>query len=507
MNINDLIISSSLSSVPAAGPAAPTAADGFQDLLSIVGDMQIADAQGMEQSDLIDSSMKEMLTEPQLKAQMEMANLQLMPQVMNGPSIGLPQDNSGEMPSRGLTPVANKPSTVGLDNASAMELAQQAQNVLTVKGSEAQAMDPNAVAEWSRAILAGDIQKVEVGPEAPLDLEQQAEVALLSSDVPQIKEAQKGLVIPKGMERGSDFGQRSAPAPEAFVAWSANSAAPAALPEAGLSEKAARPAKPSVAKGNEVMSGADFVLGQSLNGRGVEAKATASALVASATLGDPGDRRISAESVNFVADKIETLKAQGGGQLKVALNPNELGSVEIRVSINKQGLLDVKLMAERPSTMSALNEVKSELTTKLASIRPTQVNVQSLEVGMSARGESRSVAHLASSQDMISAHAPTASSQDLMSARAPISSGSNIVREASVVRSETVAPTTKADLGFSNSFSTLDSGVKTPAESLAVRASEGSASSEGFSSGWNRDERRERARHQWEESFKERRSA
>lgn len=507
MNINDLMIMTSLNSVPTASPAAPTAADGFQDLLSIVGDMQVADAQGTQQNDLIDSSLQEMKSEPQLKAQIEMANLQLMPQVMNGPSIGLPNDVSEEMPSRGVMVAASsivsspavlsnsKQSALVVDNADALDLAQKAQVVLASKGGEAQAMDPNAVAEWSRAFLADDIKKVEVGPVAPKNAELLAEVAMPTSELPQIKEAQRA-VTPKSVERPFDFGQKASSAPEAFVAWSANSDSRSAMsspgPDMGLGEKAARPSKSTSPKGAEAMSGADFVLGQSLSGRGVEAKAANSALVASASLGDAGDRRISADSVNFVADKIESLKAQGGGQLKVALNPNELGSVEIRVSINKQGLLDVKLLAERPSTMSALNEVKSELTTKLASIRPTQIDVQSLEVGLSARSDARSVAHLASSQDMLTA-------------RAPVSSGSNL-REMSAVRSD-VMPNAKADFGLGNTVTSLETNASPRAESMAVRASESSASSEGFASGWNRDERRERARHQWEESFKERQSA
>ena len=499
MNINDLLASnflnnasmtSPLGASQTSGQEAPLGAEGFQDLLALVGDMQVADEQSPQQGDLIKQSVQEMMSESPL-ARMELANLQMAPLVVNGPSIGL-QPLAAEMPS------PSRPQSreaVALDPLQTMELAQQSQLEISAKQRQPEAHDPAAVAEWSRAFMSNDLQKIEVGPDASTP--QSASEGLdhrdsaLTADMPFVPQAVETSspvaaksVAPK-FAASSKPAERNAPGAEAFVAWSAQSSvAPAA------SERSAKALKSNTVK-TEAVSGADFLLGQSVDARGVEGQAKApAALVQSASLGESSDKRISAESLNFVADKIAALKDQGGGQIRVALNPNELGSVEIRVSINRQGTLDVKLLAERSSTMAALSEVKSELTTKLASIRPTKLDVGHLELGLSTRAEARTSAAFASSQDLMVSKAP--------------SSVASLMRE--VPSSAPAMTGMKAPIDIGSPLSSVDFASAPRAEALSVKGSE-SAQTDGFSNAWNRDERRERARGQWEESFKERRSA
>ncbi len=83
------------------------------------------------------------------------------------------------------------------------------------------------------------------------------------------------------------------------------------------------------------------------------------------SLGEPGDKRLNPQTMGLVAEKIENLKAQGGGTLRVELAPKDLGAIEIRVTQRPSGLVMVKLSAEKISTRDALGASQSDLALRI----------------------------------------------------------------------------------------------------------------------------------------------
>jgi hypothetical protein len=77
------------------------------------------------------------------------------------------------------------------------------------------------------------------------------------------------------------------------------------------------------------------------------------------------DSRLSAHSVGFVAEKVQNLMEQGGGYLKVEMNPKNLGNIEIRVALKQGGGVDVKIVTEKESTRQALAVSQTELSQKI----------------------------------------------------------------------------------------------------------------------------------------------
>lgn len=218
--------------------------------------------------------------------------------------------------------------------------------------------------------------------------------------------------------------------------------------------------------------------------------------LAPASIGEPTDNRMAPDALNFMADKIESLQAQGGGRLKLELNPKELGLVEIKVSM-RGGKLNVDLSAERQETLSAINNSKSQLLDKLTTVGPANLVITpKLEPmfarqGVEIKGSNSSLT--SNSQEMISLRDLSGSSQ-ARNVQDTIKVGSNVeaVRHA-VGRTD------------------FDGGVFVDGvESLKVQTSipnkETLSESRSDSSGWQRDDRREQARQKWQD-FRERKSA
>lgn len=125
-----------------------------------------------------------------------------------------------------------------------------------------------------------------------------------------------------------------------------------------LKEQTKTPHKVSTSHGSEGLIAASATLNRPV-------------LVGADTLGEPGDRRLEPQAVGVVAEKIDALRAQGGGTLRVELAPEELGAIEIRVTQRASGLVVVKLSAEKSSTREALGASQSDI---LAQIEKTGIS-------------------------------------------------------------------------------------------------------------------------------------
>ncbi len=93
-------------------------------------------------------------------------------------------------------------------------------------------------------------------------------------------------------------------------------------------------------------------------------------------LGEPMDKRISHQAVDHVAEKIDALKAQGGGVVKVHLDPKDLGGLSLRVSM-RSGVAKVEIVAEKSETAQLLKNSGSELVSRLEnSGMQTQLSIE-----------------------------------------------------------------------------------------------------------------------------------
>jgi len=78
----------------------------------------------------------------------------------------------------------------------------------------------------------------------------------------------------------------------------------------------------------------------------------------------PGDTRISSDAINFVSTQVDMLRAKGGGEMVVNLQPRNLGDVRIRVSRDDLGL-KVELSAEKEGTLKIFQGSETELRSSL----------------------------------------------------------------------------------------------------------------------------------------------
>jgi|GEM_PF-2536977 len=471
--------------------------EGFQDLLGLVSDMQVADGQAPEQDDFLleEASRLKFPGQNGLDIARNAAQIQML-----GQEVGTaPRMDVGQPALK-----VSGAETIGAQEVltSKMDLGLQAQRQLIQSAHTTP--DGVAVAAWSSALAAGEVTAVELQ-------------ATPASEVLATRRPTENAVLPSSLaltaratalpEVASELGKTPAASVSKTVSQIAavrNDAplspiaevAPVSAPVAGLatakatsatavqpnsipegvvqearqmptatqtsrvaSESSAEVSIPSVrsAPKSSIRTGQDMLLDRmdvsvEASKQGVNAaNLRAPALVGAAAMAAPeSDRRISSESVSFVAEKIETLRAQGGGQLRVELNPNGMGSIEIRVSMVR-GQVQVKLAAERPETLKALQESRGDLLGRLESHQAAAT------LEMSTLSEVRGQAM----RSFAPQHALSESLVDLRSASA-----------------ERRAPEVQ-----------------------------GSDSRDNFASGdWQRDERREQSRDRWSETF-ERQSA
>jgi hypothetical protein len=183
-------------------------------------------------------------------------------------------------------------------------------------------------------------------------------------------------------------------------------------------------------------------------------------VVAAQDLGSPQDPRVSARVVDFVADKVEALRAQGGGTLKVEMANSDLGGLTMQVS-KRLGQVEVRISADRPETQRLLEASKSELSARLQD----KVGPSLVEFSTATRGAEVAVAR----------SAPIRSTEQLLDMRHNALSNE--------------APSTNRS------------------ELRDVSMKDASLSREMGGDGFQRQERRERAMDKWEEQVLRQKSA
>jgi len=361
------------------------------------------------------------------------------------------------------------------------------------------------------ALSRNEIKSVEVGKEAvrPSPVPMSTETLLTNANAESLK-GEKTQVLIEGLDIAEQVPAPKQAAPKAVQAAMTSSLP--ALESTSKSQSDGEKSPEGRQTQNQEMTGAqpdtkserkldnrkpvtsgrasEFMLDR-MSGNSGTALEIAPAIVTASTLGEAGDRRVSAESLNLVADRIESLKARGGGTLKVELNPSDMGAIEIRVT--KVGdEVQVRLTAEKPATLEALKASSADLTAKLESLAPSKLEISN--VVRTAGGTSA-----AAPQATEARGSTTAQVMDLRASLggrgSEASSTAMKAGEFTNVRSENLASVGAKSADLSKASSDL-------------HVSSSSESRLGQEQGEQRQQRREEAMNSWEEeSLKNRRKA
>jgi flagellar hook-length control protein FliK len=420
--------------------------ENFGNLLDLVSDIQLAESQDVSRKVDLTAEFSELSSPEQEKIEVdvnegELARFALETQsLLSAPNLSVGQP---------IVTVAqfNEPRVALAETSSVSEVLLNGQELQAVSGldraqkvmAKNSKVDVEAVAHWGAALATGDLKAVH--------LENPPELKIAATELSEVR------VLATPSKSGTN------------------------TPIANLDEAP--------------LSGSDFLLENSISSNSLSGAATipATALAlrmeqgsikSRATLGEQIDTRISPENLDFVAEKIENLKVQGGGNLRIDLAPKELGAIEIRVGI-KNGVLSVELKAEQASTQSSLDASKPELMGKLEKLGPSQVQVTSLWIASDKAPDQKMAKNSSSESFLISRNMKDSSAQS-----------SPMTLQAQNVQTNPVGFDRG---GFTSTQFVSDRG------SLGVDASRSGAATPQSDNAWGRDERREQARSQWEESF------
>jgi len=499
-NLNSGVFSVFGASVAGLGtPVLPGAQpmDGqFQDILGLVNDMSIADEQSGVLNDTVEDGAQELMTNSSL-AHTQLAAMQSV----LGPQM---QSSQAASPTQATLIVGQSEAQVApIETQSLQAFSELSFNSKkeALQGQPIQA----SMEQWAAAIANGDITKVGIEKSAvegtvtksPMPTEQvlklatpdqgfaTQESAALGPEMAKLSkvEAKVGSQVGESSER-SGFSKAVLPQVQVGVNVVKNSEQ-----ESQSNSSGKRDSKSNGEKKGISMSGTDFLLQQSASTPTDSAKESSAVLIGGASLGEMSDRRISPESLNFVAERVDALKAQGGGTLRVDLNPRDLGGIQIKVSMVKSGM-KVELLAERPETIQALQASKGDLSLKLNAISPTK-----LEMGVArdlpqvaSEKLAKVTGSVASSQEMLNLRGNEGLKQATHSADSANKIQPDFRDFAKVSESSVATADSSARPDFSsNSGGNMNS--KQEADSEQSR----------FGQGWNRDERREKAQNRWEE--------
>jgi flagellar hook-length control protein FliK len=390
--------SSSFFGSPIAGPLSQGAnlpglsepEEGFVDLLSMVEDMSIPDAQSGNLEEIVSHEVESQKDSELLKLKQQWGSGVMLDSAsfLNRASI----EESNPLKNENLNVFTSKPVDVSSLN---LELLSDPKSLSSNAHQE-----PLKVESWTLALQNGDIKsivvekaKVSPGEQAIIN---QARVSSLSSDFTKPLESTGGLalsgelsaeILPKdssdkkllnkgdekkdgfsalntkGLERvKSSIDDRNISSPLTHSSFQADSKNQIVD---NLKESFSGHAKAK----NTVQSGADFLLEQSpASAAGVSAAALSlkagDLLKDKSAVGTSSDKRISSDAINFVSHHVDLLKASGGGQMKIDLHPSELGSIEITVKKDGKSM-SVDIKVEKPETLKMLSEQKDILSQTL----------------------------------------------------------------------------------------------------------------------------------------------
>ena len=299
-----------------------------------------------------------------------------------------------------------------------------------VVAEKVQTLDPESLSVWTAALASNDIKGVEVLSH-PDQAASFAKNGMMKADLERISVDQKQAegIMPKGEK--SDFSanelgshkwiserthlqaQAKSEVVETKLPSSKNDGNQTPLSkEEGFKVSPHHKASLSnkeFSMDQKSKSASDFMLAR-MNGSGnaVKIEKFESPFIQPESIGLSQDKRISAEAMNFVGQKVQDLKAIGGGEIKIDLHPKDLGQLEIRVGMNR-GKMEVTIEAEKPETLSALQNSSEQLKGKLNLIASSELKLLSKvpEKAILAQdhsvqsGTSPKLASVGSSQDMM----------------------------------------------------------------------------------------------------------
>lgn len=243
-----------------------------------------------------------------------------------------------------------------------------------------------AVAAWSSALLAGDVKsvKVEERPKSGLEVLKNFEINGSSTNEVGTKEAgakdfQKTLVDPKVENPTSKLSSLAEVLSQEKAGKSlaqqelavSREVQPTAIILSSQEEKANTDSGSSDAK--QSFTGSDFVLAAIQDVK--SSSETSTSAVADVS-------KLDVETVDMLGTKIAEAKDIGNGQLRVELSNKELGGIDI-VVVEKSGVVEVRLEADRPETRVALEASKVDLQKLLEG---SSNQIARLEITASAPG-------------------------------------------------------------------------------------------------------------------------
>jgi hypothetical protein len=241
-------------------------------------------------------------------------------------------------------------------------------------------------------------------------------------------------------------------------------------------------------------SASDFMLAR-MNGNSgaVKVEKFESPFIQPETIGLSQDKRISTEAMNFVGQKVQDLKAIGGGEIRIDLHPKDLGQLEIRVGMNR-GKMEVTIEAEKSETLNALQNSSDQLRGKLELIASSDLKLlaKNPEKPVLARDFSQKV-------DTSLKSSSIGSSQDLMGMRLGAATHK---AQAAKGNLEVVAPLAHSQSQDLPNFGSEEVGRS---ENLRSPEFEVRANGESRSSDFSKDERSDTWK-KWEE-YQKRKSA
>jgi hypothetical protein len=400
-NLLQMMFSSPVASPLAKIPMdAQTSQTDFQSLLGLVDNMQLADEQSLSLEPQMDSMMTEVTDAGTKKLERDRNESAVLQENVfigtTSPMVGL----------QGLAVDDSKKSAETLVRP--QEMVQKNSDVAQTGMSR---LDSSAVATWTTALASGDVKDVR--------LESTQSESLVSN----------GPVGPAPVEDSKELKQP----PTVVASQFASKPVKSPVTESKLVETQQVEINQVETKPVETRSvdAKDFLLGQASDTQKPATKKESSfesqsksqdkafaesaqsnvlpfqGLKAAESLGEARDARISPQALSYVSDRVTELKAQGGGRMKVDLDSQELGAVELSVTV-RGSQVNVEIKAERPEVQHMLNNSKIDLMSKIEAQGTKVAQVEVLNVaperaiGKMAAQVERQKRSAASSEDVIS---------------------------------------------------------------------------------------------------------
>lgn len=547
----------------------PVAGGTFVNLLDLVADLELSESQGGDFSGDLQKTLGSEVVDSQ-KSQLEKQALDSqvsgMALSLSAPSLYADQFKTNVPDAQTIGQIqfveANKGQIqIGNGIAAARELMAQASELNAFSNNKfagaslqkADQLSSDSLAQWSAAIAAGDLKSVtledalkvpgpETGPSLSSVDESKTGFKFADQKVNPFSGAKPSAAIPQA----NSVAPQKIAAPQQIaaavgggaIAKSADKAQQKSGDVQQLNGAGEQPVFERAVFANASSSGSAFSKSdkeprafskpvsvgaksmlleqanvQSLNGAvattvsATSLRLSSGALREASNLGDVSDSRVSAESLKFVADKVEQLKAQGGGSIRIELAPRELGSIDVKVGM-RGGLLTVEIKAENMTTQQALNSSKAELQASLGKVAPAEVTVGTLKDSVQGETKLNQVKGSASSSEQflssykVSGLSPESKSGLGQNMQASSDMGARISTQSMDMRSGMANQFLGGDSVAAQSTLKMSGGQGTMTSSgdfLSQRDASSSEDKQGYSRA-DRDDRRDQAREKWEET-------